>query len=147
MQKIIDTELPVELYSEDEDFKVVSVRKPIGPVAGITPWNFPMFCSVQKWCASMTLHSTVLRSALHHTDRFAWRLRAPSICWGNTFLHKPSPYTPLTGIRIAELLKDVFPPGVFNVVSGDDKQGHNVCDISFYYHDAHTRARPPHGTP
>ena len=100
MQKIIDTELPVELYSEDEDFKTVAVRKPIGPVAGITPWNFPMFCSIQKW--------------------------TPSICWGNTFIHKPSPYTPLTGARIAELLKDVFPPGVFNYVAGSDKEGHNV---------------------
>ena len=47
MQKIIDTDLPVELYSEDENFKTVAVRKPIGPVAGITPWNFPMFTAIQ----------------------------------------------------------------------------------------------------
>lgn len=39
MQKTIDTELPVEVYSEDEDFKTIAVRKPIGPVACITPWN------------------------------------------------------------------------------------------------------------
>jgi acyl-CoA reductase-like NAD-dependent aldehyde dehydrogenase len=100
MQKTIDTELPVEVYSEDEDFKTVAVRKPIGPVACITPWNFPMFTAVQKW--------------------------APSITWGNTVVHKPSPYTPLTGQRVAELIADVFPKGVFNFVSGDDKEGHNV---------------------
>jgi acyl-CoA reductase-like NAD-dependent aldehyde dehydrogenase len=41
-------------------------------------------------------------------------------------VHKPSPYTPLTGARVAELLVDVFPPGVFNMVSGSDKGGHNV---------------------
>jgi len=100
MQKIIDTELPVEVYSEDEDFKTVAVRKPIGVVAGITPWNFPMFTSIQKW--------------------------TPSLTFGNTFVHKPSPYTPVTGVRVAELIKDVFPPGVFNFVSGNDSEGHNV---------------------
>ena len=51
---------------------------------------------------------------------------APSITWGNTIVHKPSPYTPLTGQRVAELLADVFPKGVFNFVSGNDQEGHNV---------------------
>jgi acyl-CoA reductase-like NAD-dependent aldehyde dehydrogenase len=100
MRKTLDTELPVEVYSEDADFKTVAVRKPIGPVACITPWNFPMFTAIQKWC--------------------------PSITWGNTVVHKPSPYTPLTGQRVAELIADVFPKGVFNFVAGADKEGHNV---------------------
>ena len=53
-----------------------------------------MFCSVQKW--------------------------APSLVLGNTFVHKPSPHTPLTGLRVGELLQGVFPPGVFQVITGDD---------------------------
>eukprot|EP00419_Tripos_fusus_P018964 CAMPEP_0172735290 /NCGR_PEP_ID=MMETSP1074-20121228/112166_1 /TAXON_ID=2916 /ORGANISM="Ceratium fusus, Strain PA161109" /LENGTH=471 /DNA_ID=CAMNT_0013564259 /DNA_START=40 /DNA_END=1455 /DNA_ORIENTATION=+ len=75
-------------------------RRPCGVVCGITPWNFPVFCSVNKW--------------------------APALALGNTFVHKPSPFTPLTGLKIGMLLKDVFPKGVFNVVSGDDKLPFNV---------------------
>merc|ERR1712217_198999 len=45
---------------------------------------------------------------------------------GNTFVHKPSPFTPLTDLKIGMLLKDVFPKGVFNVVTGDDKLAFNV---------------------
>lgn len=67
---------------------------------GITPWNFPVVTAVQKW--------------------------APALVLGNTFVHKPSPFTPLSAVRIGELLKDVFPPGVFNVVTGDDQSGFNV---------------------
>lgn len=75
-------------------------RRPCGVVCGITPWNFPVFCSINKW--------------------------APALALGNTFVHKPSPFTPLTGLKIGMLLKDVFPKGVFNVVSGDDKLAFNV---------------------
>ena len=41
-------------------------------------------------------------------------------------MHKPSPFTPLTGLRLAELVKDCMPRGVFNVISGDDKSDFNV---------------------
>jgi acyl-CoA reductase-like NAD-dependent aldehyde dehydrogenase len=97
LRKVID-ETKMEPEVVNETTKVY--RRPIGVITGVTPWNFPVFCSVQKW--------------------------GPSLLYGNTFVHKPSPFTPLTGLKIGELLKDVFPTGVFNVVSGDDKQEFNV---------------------
>ena len=76
------------------------VRKPIGVVAAITPWNFPIFCSVAKF--------------------------APAIVLGNTVVWKPSPFTPLTALRMGEILQSALPPGVLNVVTGDDTQRFNV---------------------
>jgi acyl-CoA reductase-like NAD-dependent aldehyde dehydrogenase len=51
---------------------------------------------------------------------------APAITVGNSFVLKPSPMTPLTSLRMGEILKDVFPAGVFNTISGDDTQPLNV---------------------
>ena len=91
-----------EVYSETEERRVEVRRVPIGVVACITPWNFPLFCSVQKW--------------------------APAIVLGNTVVHKPSPFTPLTSLRLAELMseRDCLPPGVYNCLSGDDGASFNV---------------------
>jgi len=75
-------------------------RRPMGVIVGVTPWNFPVYCAVQKW--------------------------APALLFGNTFVHKPSPFTPLTGLKMGEVLAGVFPKGTFNVVTGDDKQDFNV---------------------
>jgi acyl-CoA reductase-like NAD-dependent aldehyde dehydrogenase len=75
-------------------------RRPVGVVVGITPWNFPLFIGVQKW--------------------------APALILGNTFLWKPSPYTPLTALYCSAFLKDCFPPGVLSILSGDDKSDFNV---------------------
>jgi len=90
--------ITLEPQSVNETTRVY--RRPIGVIAGITPWNFPIFCSVQKW--------------------------VPALLCGNTFVHKPSPFTPLTGLKIGELLSSVFPKGVFNVVTGDDRNAFNV---------------------
>lgn len=86
-------------------------RRPIGVIAGLTPWNFPVYTTVQKW--------------------------VPALLYGNTFVHKPSPYTPLTGLKIGELLKDVFPKGVFNVVVGDDTKPFNVGGFLSQHADVH----------
>src|SRR4029453_18461206 len=69
------------------------VREPLGVVGQIVPWNFPlMFCS--------------------------WKL-GPALAAGNTVVLKPSELTPLTSLRLAELLVDVgLPPGVVNIVPG-----------------------------
>jgi len=75
-------------------------RRPIGVVVGITPWNFPVFCTIAKM--------------------------APALAAGNTFVHKPSPFTPLTGLRIGQLLKDILPRGVYNTVTGEDSRPFNV---------------------
>ncbi|WP_171178646.1 MULTISPECIES: gamma-aminobutyraldehyde dehydrogenase [unclassified Ruegeria] len=69
------------------------IRKdPIGPVASIAPWNYPLMMA-------------------------AWKIAAP-LAAGCTIVMKPSEITPLATLRLAELLADVLPKGVLNVVHG-----------------------------
>jgi acyl-CoA reductase-like NAD-dependent aldehyde dehydrogenase len=89
--------LPGEVL-RDTDTERVEIRyHPVGVVAAITPWNFPLLIAGAKL--------------------------APSLIMGNTVVLKPSPYTPLTTLRVGEILCDVFPPGVLNVVSGGNELG------------------------
>ncbi|TYR30697.1 gamma-aminobutyraldehyde dehydrogenase [Mesorhizobium microcysteis] len=67
-------------------------RDPIGVVASIAPWNYPLMM-------------------------MAWKL-APAIAGGNTVVFKPSEQTPLTALKLARILADVLPEGVVNVVLG-----------------------------
>ena len=97
LQYYADLEVPREVIQDDDSAFVEVVRKPLGVVAAITPWNFPV-----------TLAS--------------WKI-APALLAGNTMVLKPSPFTPLSTLKVGELLRDVFPPGVFNVVSGGDGLG------------------------
>jgi acyl-CoA reductase-like NAD-dependent aldehyde dehydrogenase len=90
-------EVPREVIQDDERALVEVVRRPLGVVAAITPWNFPV-----------TLAS--------------WKI-APALLAGNTVVLKPSPFTPLSSLRVGELLRSVLPPGVLNVVSGGDRLG------------------------
>ena len=90
-------ELEPEVIQDDDKAYAEVVRRPMGVVAGITPWNFPVILS-------------------------SWKI-APALRAGNTIVVKPSPFTPLTTLRVAELLADVLPPGVLNVVSGGDELG------------------------
>jgi acyl-CoA reductase-like NAD-dependent aldehyde dehydrogenase len=92
-----DLELPREVIQDDARALVEVLRRPLGVVAAITPWNFPV-----------TLAS--------------WKL-APALLAGNTVVLKPSPFTPLSSLRLGELLRGVLPPGVLNVVSGGDDLG------------------------
>jgi betaine-aldehyde dehydrogenase len=68
-------------------------REPIGIAGLIAPWNYPLFMAVWKF--------------------------GPALAAGNCVVIKPSEWTPLTLLKLAELVADVFPPGVFNVVTGD----------------------------
>jgi acyl-CoA reductase-like NAD-dependent aldehyde dehydrogenase len=72
-------------------------RRPLGLTAGIIPWNFPVVLAAWKIC--------------------------PSLWCGNTIIIKPSPFTPLSTLKLGEVLKDVFPPGVLQILSGDDSFG------------------------
>ncbi|HVV36606.1 MAG TPA: aldehyde dehydrogenase family protein [Acidimicrobiales bacterium] len=92
-------DLEVEpLKIQEDDFAVAHIhRRPHGVVAAITPWNFPL----------------VLAS---------WKI-APALRAGNTMVLKPSPYTPLATLKMVELLNEVLPPGVLNVVTGGDELG------------------------
>ncbi|MDX1723739.1 MAG: gamma-aminobutyraldehyde dehydrogenase [Pseudomonas sp.] len=67
-------------------------RDPIGVVASIAPWNYPLMMA-------------------------AWKL-APALAAGNTVVLKPSEQTPLTALKLAEFLADIFPAGVVNIVFG-----------------------------
>jgi phenylacetaldehyde dehydrogenase len=73
-------------------------KEPVGVVAGIVPWNFPLMIAV-------------------------WKL-IPALAAGCTIVIKPSPETPLTALRLAELAIEAgIPPGVFNVVTGGRECG------------------------
>jgi aminobutyraldehyde dehydrogenase len=67
-------------------------RDPLGVVASIAPWNYPLMMA-------------------------AWKL-GPAIAMGNTVVLKPSENTPLATLRLGELLADMLPPGVVNIVCG-----------------------------
>jgi acyl-CoA reductase-like NAD-dependent aldehyde dehydrogenase len=95
-------ELPVEVLSDDETGRVELHRKPLGVVGSITPWNFPILIAI-------------------------WHL-VPAIRTGNTVVIKPSPYTPLSTIRLVELLNEVLPKGVLNVVAGRDELGQMMTE-------------------
>ena len=71
---------------------------PLGVAAQVIPWNFPLLMA-------------------------AWKL-APALACGNTAVLKPAPTTPLTALLLAEVLRDAeLPPGVVNIITGDDAAG------------------------
>jgi betaine-aldehyde dehydrogenase len=72
-------------------------REPVGVCAQVTPWNYPLMMAVWKW--------------------------APAIAAGNTVVLKPSETTPVSTLKMAELMAEFLPPGVFNVICGDRATG------------------------
>ena len=68
-------------------------REPLGIVAGITPWNYPLMMAI-------------------------WKI-APALAAGNVQIIKPSEQTPLTTLRFVQLAGEILPPGVLNVITGD----------------------------
>ncbi len=74
-------------------FTSIVRREPIGVAGLIAPWNYPLMMAI-------------------------WKI-GPALATGNTVVLKPSELTPLTAIKLAELAADIFPPGVFNMVTGD----------------------------
>ena len=96
-QYFANLETPPQVIQDDDEARVEVVRRPVGVVAAITPWNFPLTLAF-------------------------WKI-APALLAGNTLVLKPSPFTPLTTLKVVEILRDVMPPGVVNVVSGGDELG------------------------
>ncbi|WP_225229108.1 aldehyde dehydrogenase family protein [Paenibacillus gallinarum] len=94
---IASQRLDEEILEDSEEHKVVLQYVPLGVVGAIVPWNFPM-------------------------NLAAWKI-APALLTGNTLVVKPSPNTPLSTLRMAELVKDLFPKGVLNIISGGDDLG------------------------
>ena len=100
--ELADIVVEDEVLRESDKQRVVLRHRPLGVVAGITAWNYP----VQLAASKLTM----------------------AIATGNTTIIKPSPYTPLTTLRLGELGRDVFPPGVFNVLSGVDPLGEWIVE-------------------
>jgi acyl-CoA reductase-like NAD-dependent aldehyde dehydrogenase len=82
--------------SVEEGQLALVLKEPVGVVAAIVPWNYPLLL-------------------------LAWKL-APALAAGNTVVAKPSPYTPLATLAFAEAFAD-FPPGVVNLVTGGAEVG------------------------
>jgi acyl-CoA reductase-like NAD-dependent aldehyde dehydrogenase len=94
--------LPEETISDGAAGKIVVRRKPVGVVGSITPWNWPLLIAV-------------------------WHIM-PALRVGCTVVIKPSPYTPLSTLRMVELMNEVLPPGVVNVVTGDADVGSRMVE-------------------
>ena len=84
-QYFANIETPPQVIQDDDEARVEVVRRPVGVVAAITPWNFPLTLAF-------------------------WKI-APALLAGNTLVLKPSPFTPLTTLKVAEILRDVDAPG------------------------------------
>lgn len=89
--------LPEEVVEDSDDRRVITRFSPLGVVGAITPWNFPVLLAI-------------------------WKI-APALVAGNCMVLKPSPFTPLTTLKLGEICQSVLPPGVLNVVSGGDDLG------------------------
>ena len=83
-------------------FTSIIRREPIGVIGQVTPWNYPMMMAVWKF--------------------------APALAAGNCVVLKPSDTTPMSTLRMAELIGDILPPGVFNVISGDRNTGRALVE-------------------
>ncbi len=90
-------EIPEKVVEESAERHGITRHVPIGVVGAIAPWNFPIILAMFKV--------------------------APALLAGNTVVLKPSPFTPLTTLRMGELLRGVLPDGVLNIVTGGDALG------------------------
>ncbi len=87
------TKLEGETISNNPNFFTYTLREPIGVVGQIIPWNFPLLMA-------------------------AWKI-APALACGNTVILKPAEQTPLTALRLGELILEAgFPDGVVNILTG-----------------------------
>ena len=90
-------DIPVTTVEDNEDRRVEIRRTPLGVVAALAPWNFPIILAMLKV--------------------------APALVAGNTVVLKPSPFTPLSTLKIGEIARSIMPAGVLNVISGGDSLG------------------------
>jgi acyl-CoA reductase-like NAD-dependent aldehyde dehydrogenase len=97
-------EIGVETLVDNEERLIELHYRPLGVVGIITPWNAPVNLALGP-----------LVSALYT---------------GNTVILKPSPYTPLTTLKLGELIRDLVPPGVVNVLAGGDDLGRLMTEHS-----------------
>jgi len=97
LARYASTDIPVEIYRDNTDEYIEIRREPVGVVGAITAWNYPLLLAL-------------------------WKI-GPALVTGNTIILKPSPLTPVATLRLGELLQQVLPPGVLQVLSGGDDLG------------------------
>jgi len=86
--------LPMKVLQDNNEGRIELHRKPVGVVGSITPWNWPVMIAI-------------------------WHIM-PALRTGNTVVIKPSPFTPLSTVRLVEVMNEVLPAGVVNVITSDD---------------------------
>jgi acyl-CoA reductase-like NAD-dependent aldehyde dehydrogenase len=89
--------LEPKVLRDDARQRIVEHRVPLGVVASITPWNFPLVLLINKL--------------------------GPALMAGNTMVAKPAPTTPLTTLMFGELCRDVLPAGVLNIICDENELG------------------------
>ncbi len=89
--------LDPEVIKDDETGRVEVRHEPIGVVGAITVWNYPLLTAMFKL--------------------------VPALVAGNTVIIKPSPFTPVATLRLGELLQQILPAGVLQVIAGADDLG------------------------
>ena len=112
-----DIPMPVKVLQDNNEGRIELHRKPIGVVGSITPWNWPV------------------------ADRDRGTSSRPSRV-GNTVVNKPSPYTPLSTLRMVEIMNEVLPPGVVNCITGPDAFGAAMLGASRHRQDRLHRLGP-----
>lgn len=90
-------EIKDEVLDENDERIVYQTFPPLGVCCGIVPWNWPVLLGMGKL--------------------------GPALITGNTLIIKPSPFTPYCDLKLGEIGMSVFPPGVFQVLSGGDDLG------------------------
>jgi len=97
LRALAKLELKEEVLEEDDKKQTIVRYTPLGVCIGIVPWNFPVHLACGKI--------------------------GPSTLPGNPIIIKPSPFTPYCNLKLVELAQQYFPPGVVQVLSGDDNLG------------------------
>ncbi|MGP1630412.1 MAG: aldehyde dehydrogenase family protein, partial [Giesbergeria sp.] len=95
-------DLEVQVIEERAGKRIELHRRPIGVVGSITPWNWPLMIAV-------------------------WHIM-PALRAGNTVVIKPSPFTPLSTLRLVQIMNTVLPAGVVNSVVGEAEVGQAMAD-------------------
>jgi acyl-CoA reductase-like NAD-dependent aldehyde dehydrogenase len=119
-RRVAELSIPSETLASDATGQIIMDRVPHGVVAAITPANFPVLLAVVKI--------------------------APALLAGNTVVLKPSPSTPLSSLRLGEVLNDALLPGALNVVSGRAElgpalTGHPYVNLISFTGSMHTGQR------
>ncbi len=96
-QYTAELQLPVDVIQDNEVARIEVHRKPLGVVASITPWNWPLLIAI-------------------------WHV-IPALRAGNTVVMKPASFTPVSTLRFVQLASEILPPGVINIVTGPGSVG------------------------